>query len=250
MQHYIVTFKIKKMEDFVYNNIFETKGIEYIVIILFLLILIPFWIFVNKFPQASVQIKDAIRVLSAGFLRIPQGILFHKNHTWAHLEKSGEAKIGIDDFLLRIVGEVKVNQLKFPGETIQKGEVITVIHQNGNQLCITSPISGEIVGINQQLTENSELLSNDPYEKGWFYLVKPVNWKTETSGFYLAGEATGWISKELERFKDFLNVSLSRNLPEPSMLVLQEGGEILINPLAGLQQEIWEDFQNEFLMEV
>jgi len=36
------------MESFVYNNIFDTKGIEYIIIIFFLLVLIPFWFFVNN----------------------------------------------------------------------------------------------------------------------------------------------------------------------------------------------------------
>ena len=43
-------------------------------------------------------------------LRIPLGLLFSKNHTWAHLEKSGVAEVGIDDFLLHITGDVKFSQ--------------------------------------------------------------------------------------------------------------------------------------------
>lgn len=236
------------MEGFTYNNIFDTKGIEYIIIIFFLVILIPFWIFVNKKTNVSKQIQHVFNVLTTSILRIPQGLYFSKNHTWAYLEKSGEAKIGLDDFLLRIVGDVKVSQLKLAGETIRKGDVIAEINQNGKKLFVTSPISGEIANTNVQVSENPELVNIDPYEKGWFYLVKPTNWKNETSDSYLAEDATGWISKELERFKDFLNVSLTRYSQEPSMLTLQEGGELLMNPLAELQSEIWEDFQKEFLM--
>lgn len=235
------------MEGFTYNNIFDTKGIEYIVIIFFLVILIPFWIFVNKKTNVSKQIQHVFSVLTASILRVPQGLYFSKNHTWAYLEKGGEAKIGLDDFLLRIVGDVKVSQLKLAGETIRKGDVIAEINQNGKKLFVTSPISGEIANTNVQVSENPQLLNIDPYEKGWFYSVKPTNWKIETSDSYLAEDATSWISKELERFKDFLNVSLTRHAQEPSMLTLQEGGELLMNPLAELQPEIWDDFQKEFL---
>ncbi len=237
------------MEGFTYNNIFETKGIEYIIIIFFLVILIPFWAFVNKKANVSKQIQNVFNVLTAQILRVPQGLYFSKNHTWVHLDKNGEAKIGLDDFLNRIVGEVEVNQLKLPGELIRKGDIVAEINQNGKQLFVTSPISGEIASINTPVSENPELLNDDPYEKGWFYSLIPNNWKTETSGFYLAEDATNWISQELERFKDFLIVSLASNSQGKAMVALQEGGELRINPLAELQPEIWEDFQKEFLIQ-
>jgi glycine cleavage system H protein len=236
------------MEGFAYNNIFETKGIEYIIIIFFLVIIIPFWFFINKQKTFSKQISNVFNVLSAGILKIPQGLYFSKNHTWAHLEKSGEAKVGLDDFLLKITGYVNLSQLKLPGETIQKGDVMAEITQNGKRLQVTAPISGKIVNANVPVCENAELLNDKPYENGWLYSIKPGNWKNESSDFYLAEDATVWMSKELERFKDFLNISLTRHSLEPSMLTLQEGGELRLNPLAELEPEIWEDFQKEFLI--
>lgn len=235
------------MEEFVYHNIFETKGIEYIIIIFFLLILIPFWIIVNRLPKMGGQVLPENRVLNLDFLRIPQGVLFHSNHTWAHLEKKGIAKIGIDDFLIGIVGEVKVNQLRFPGEMVQKGEIISVMYQKGKKLNVTAPVSGKIVAVNRQLIENPGLLHDDPFESGWFYKVQPAHWKSETAGFFLAEEATSWIINELQRFKDFLAVSLSRNSDGFSMPVLQEGGEIRMHLLAEFSTEIWNEFQDEFL---
>ena len=110
------------MDGFSYNNIFDTKGIEYLVIIAFLLLLIPFWLALNRQVKIKEQIRKALGVLSASILKVPQGIYYFKNHTWAYLEKSGIAKVGLDDLLLHITGEVTIRQLKNPGETISKGE--------------------------------------------------------------------------------------------------------------------------------
>jgi glycine cleavage system H protein len=77
------------MESFSYTNIFETKGIEYIIVIIFLALLIPFWILLNKKVQITRQIKKVLGFLTANVLKIPQGVYHSKNHTWAFLEKNG-----------------------------------------------------------------------------------------------------------------------------------------------------------------
>lgn len=234
------------MEGFSYSNIFDTKGIEYIIVIFFLLILIPFWVFVNQKIPVQKQIRQALNVLTAGALKIPQGFFFSKNHTWVFLEKTGNAKVGIDDFLQKIVGEVQIVLQKVPGEQVKKGDVLAEMDQNGKKLRVLSPVSGEIIESNIA-ENNASLPTNDPIGEDWFYSIKPSNWKAETSGFYLAEEATGWIKKELERFKDFLNVSLAKHSAEPALVTLQEGGELRTNLLSELEPEIWNDFQKEFM---
>ena len=235
------------MEGFTYNNIFATKGIEYIIILSFLAVLVPFWLFISRDTKVKQKIRDAVNVLTAGILQIPQGLFFSKNHTWVHLEKSGEAKIGLDDFLVHMVGNMTINPLKKQGEYVTKGELIAEIVQDEKRLKMHSPISGKITSANSLITENSDMVKNDPYEKGWFYAVEPDNWKAETTGFYLANEASEWITNELLRLKDFLNISISRYSSQPAMLTLQEGGELKADPLDDLQPEIWNDFQKEFL---
>jgi glycine cleavage system H protein len=220
---------------------------EYLIIIAFLLLLIPFWIIINKESNVVQRINKALGALTANILRIPQGLFYSKNHTWTYLEKSGNAKTGLDDFLLQVVGDVNVGLLKLPGEKIRKGDPIAEIDQNGKRLRIFSPISGQIVNTNSLLNENPEILNQDPYELGWIYTIHPTNWVAETASYYLAGEANKWIKKELERFKDFLAVSVAKHSPEPSLIAFQEGGEIRQNVLSELDEKIWEDFQESFL---
>ena len=65
--------------------------------------------------------------------------------------------------------------------------------------------------------------------------------------YYLAEEAIDWSKKELERFKDFLAVSMKKYSPETSMVILQDGGELCDQPLSELPDEVWQDFQKSFL---
>lgn len=235
------------MEGFTYTNIFETKGIEYLVIISFFAVLIPVWAFFNRKPKPALKSQKANGFISAGSLQIPQGIFFSRYHTWAHLEKDGQAKVGLDDLLLHITGEVLVTHFKSVGEVIDKGEIMAQIHYNGNSLEVASPVSGKICSTNEQLSREPGLVKDDPYQHGWIYSLKPLNWKADTDSCFLAEDATVWAKNELERFKDFLAVSTSKTMSGTPVLILQDGGELMENALVHFSQEIWQEFQKTFL---
>ncbi len=235
------------MDGFSYSDIFATKGVEYLIIIAFLAMLIPFSIILNKQLKMTTQIRQVLGNLSAGILKIPQGLFYSKNHTWMFMEKSGAAKVGLDDLLLHVTGEVKIGKLKNPGEMINKGDLLTEIDQNGKQLRIFSPVSGKITETNALLSESPGMMNEDPYGKGWIYKIKPSDWISEAKSCYFAEEATIWSAKELDRFRDFLAVTMKNHSPETSMVILQDGGELCDHTLAALPDEIWKDFQKEFL---
>jgi glycine cleavage system H protein len=235
------------MDGFSYNNIFETKGIEYLIIITFLLLIIPFWLLINKREAIKSRIRSTLGILTAEILRIPQGIFYSNNHTWTHLEKSGIAKVGLDDLVLHVTGDVMLRNLKKPGNFINKGESLADIDHNGKKLQLTSPISGRVTNINPLLSEHPGIINEDPYENGWIYEVRPSEWISETESYHLAGDAVTWLQEEVERLKDFLAVSMRKYSPGNSFTVLQDGGQLCDNPLAGLPDEIWQDFQKSFL---
>jgi glycine cleavage system H protein len=235
------------MDGFSYNNIFETKGIEYLIIITFLLMIIPFWIIINRKAGMKSPLKKTFGNLSFGILKIPQGLFFSRNHTWAHLEESGTAKVGLDDFLLHVTGEVKLRDLKRPGNFVNKGELLVDIDQDGKLLEIFSPLSGRITNTNTVLIENPSILTEDPYGKGWIYKIAPSDWISETDSYYLANEAITWSKNELEKLRDFLAVSMVKHSAETSAIILQDGGELCDKPLSELPNEVWQDFQKSFL---
>jgi glycine cleavage system H protein len=235
------------MSAFSYSDIFATKGIEYLVIITFLLLMIPFWIVINKKTSFNRKVRNSAGSLSIGILRIPLGLFYSKNHTWMFMERSGSAKIGLDDLLLHLTGKVKFRNLKNPGEMIRKGELLTEIHQDGKLLRILSPVSGKITDINPVIIENTDLIHEDPYDKGWIYKIKPSKWIVEADACYFEEGAIHWSKIELERFKDFLSMSMKNYSNDPSCLIMQDGGELCDHTLSAFSGEVWNDFEKEFL---
>jgi len=236
------------MEGFSLVDIYDTKGTEYLFVIGYLIILILFWRLASNPGKVLSRIRDAVSTLSIKVLKIPQGIYFNKNHTWTHLGESGAAKVGLDDFLQHVIGDLELSGLKEAGKPIRKGELLAEIKQDGKNLMVFSPISGVILETNDMLAEDSGLINDDPYQKGWLYRIKPSNWIKDTASCLLAEKASEWSEKEITRFKDFLSMGAMRNYSsEPAMLVLQDGGEIVDHVLSELPGEVWVDFQEEFL---
>lgn len=235
------------MDGFTYHNIFDTKGVEYLIVIAFLVLLIPFWIILNKQEKVKRAVQQAWGILSAGILNIPLGVYYSKNHTWTHLNKSGSARIGLDDLLVHITGRMQFRNMKNEGEAVVKGEVIAEFEQEGKKLQIYSPLSGTILHVNQDLQDDAGLLNEDPYGRGFLFQIMPSDWKAETSSYYVSGESADWLKNELLRFKDFLATSVTRRSPSDARLILQDGGELRDETLSALPQDIWNDFQKEFL---
>jgi len=235
------------MDGFSYSNIFETKGIEYIAILVFFAILIPFWIILNRQVKSKKKVQKILGTLSPGSLRIPQGLFFSRNHTWAHLLTSGTARVGLDDLLVHLTGEVKVINHAKPGETVEKGGLLAEIDHNGKKLSIFSPISGAVKAANELLGAQPEMIHDDPFRKGWIFEIIPSDWVKETKSYYLAGEATDWMAREVIRFKDFIMLSIGKKSLESSGVILQDGGELRDNTLTEMPEELWQDFQKEFL---
>lgn len=235
------------MEGFTYSNIFDTKGIEYLAIIAFLLLLIPFWIVLNRKVNVGRKVRQALGVLSSGLLRVQRGLFYSGSHTWTHLERSGQASIGLDDLLTHITGEMNFTPLKQNGERIAKGEPLAEFKQGDKSLRIKSPLSGEIAAVNHELTDHPSILAEDPYGKGWLFRVRPTSWREDTSAYCLIDESPEWLQNELTRYKDFLANGMKRHSPGQSLVTLQDGGEIPDHSLASLPAEWWQDFQKEFL---
>lgn len=240
-----ITLKI--MDGFTYTNLFETKGIEYLVVIAFLLSIIPFWLLINRPVKVKAALRRVIGVLTPGVLRIPRGLFYTRNHTWTFMEQSGSVRVGLDDLLLHITGNVEPVEHRNTGEMVKRGEPIAELVQDGKHLKILSPISGKIVSRNDLLETDPGLMNSDPYGKGWLYKILPDDWVGETKSSLIGEEAANWLASEVTRFKDFMAASVSRHLPEPSLVTLQDGGEIIDNVLSEMPVEIWSEFEKDFL---
>lgn len=188
------------------------------------------------------EITELVKAASGE--EMPEGILYAPGHTWAHMEKSGLVRLGVNSFLPSLTGALSRVILKESGEQVKKGEVLMTLVQNGKHMDVKAPVSGTIEKANSSLIESPALISAAPYEEGWAYLMKPLDWKLGRSGYLFKGDYKQSLAGELKRMKEFLGTLLKENGTAP---VFQDGGELVDGVLSGLGPEIWEEFQEGFL---
>ena len=232
-----------------YFDMFSTKGVEYLIVIAFLVVLFPFWRLITT-PSKSLRdfsLSQVPFVLNKIISRIPRGFHLDPTHSWAFLESSGLARVGIDDFLLHVTGPSTAKIIHKPGDSVKKGDVMSILEQKGKTLNVYSPISGRIKKRNRKLVINSKKLNDSPYDKGWLYTIEPDNWVRDSKRLILVAKAEEWLKNEFDRLKDFFVFSTRKYSLNPELVVLQEGGEIKDRVLQDLPKDIWQEFQIEFL---
>ena len=187
------------------------------------------------------------KILNENVLSFPKGLYFDKSHTWVYMEKEGLVKFGIDEFIPNVTGDYTRVILRNPGEKVKRKEAVVTLVRKGKQINIHAPVSGTIKEINEALVADPFMINHSPYDEGWVYKIKPSNWLREISFFKMGEAYKEWISHEIIRLKDFLACSFHiKNLAEGNVAI-QEGGELISQPLKELGPEIWEDFQSHFI---
>ncbi len=102
---------------------------------------------------------------------IPKDLLYTETHEWVAIE-DGIATCGITDFAQDQLGDIVYVELPEAGSAVGAGEVCGVIESVKAASDLYAPVSGEVVEVNQDLTDAPELINKDPYGDGWLFRVK------------------------------------------------------------------------------
>jgi glycine cleavage system H protein len=111
-----------------------------------------------------------------------------EKHAWARLEADGTVTIGITDVAQNMAKGIINATPKDVGRTVKQGKSAGTLESGKWVGPVTSPVTGEIVEINEAVKAKPALINEDPYGAGWFVKVKPENWDGE-SGILVMGEA-------------------------------------------------------------
>jgi glycine cleavage system H protein len=105
---------------------------------------------------------------------IPSDLKYTKSHEWIRV--SGDtATVGISDHAQSELTDVVFVELPEAGRKVKAGEACAVVESVKTASDIYSPVSGEIVALNQPVTDNPALVNTEPYAGGWFFKIKLSN---------------------------------------------------------------------------
>ena len=101
----------------------------------------------------------------------PEELLYHPEHDWARVDGE-QATFGITWFAQDSLGEVVFFDPPKVGTTVTKDAAYTEIESVKAVSDVISPLSGEVVAVNDALGDSPETINEDPYGEGWLVKVK------------------------------------------------------------------------------
>ncbi|ANB16745.1 glycine cleavage system protein GcvH [Dokdonella koreensis] len=103
---------------------------------------------------------------------IPGDLKFMKSHEWARVEDNGTVTVGISDHAQGLLGDLVYVELPSVGDEVQAGNACAVVESVKAASDVYTPVSGEIVAINESLADKPETINEDAYGDGWLFVVK------------------------------------------------------------------------------
>ena len=104
-------------------------------------------------------------------MNIPENLKYTKDHEWISIE-GDVATVGITDFAQGELGDIVYVEIEKIGENFSKEEVFGTVEAVKTVSDLFMPLTGEIIGINEELNEKPELVNEDPYGQGWMIKIK------------------------------------------------------------------------------
>jgi glycine cleavage system H protein len=102
----------------------------------------------------------------------PDELLYHDQHDWARLEGDEHAVFGVTWYAQDSLGEVVFYDPPEVGTAVDKDSSYAEVESVKAVSDVIAPLSGEIVEVNDALTDAPEKINDDPYGEGWLVKVK------------------------------------------------------------------------------
>jgi glycine cleavage system H protein len=104
---------------------------------------------------------------------IPEGLKYTEEHEYVReTEAADEFVVGITDYAQGELGDVVFVELPSPGDSFARMDVFGTIEAVKAVSDLYSPLSGEVVAINEALNDDPALVNSDPYGEGWMVRIR------------------------------------------------------------------------------
>ena len=109
----------------------------------------------------------------------PENLLYAKTHEWVGIETNTSggkiATVGLSEFALKALTDLVFIDLPEVGDNVEAGESFGEIESVKAVSALYSPVTGEVVAVNDSVGNQLETLGQDPYNDGWFVKIKFAN---------------------------------------------------------------------------
>ena len=98
---------------------------------------------------------------------MPDDVLLAETHEYVRLMDDDRARVGITEYAASQLGDIVFVELPDIGQSFEQGESFGSIESVKAQSDLYLPVSGEVIAVNTHLSEEPEMVNDDPYNGGW-----------------------------------------------------------------------------------
>ncbi|MDK8642329.1 glycine cleavage system protein GcvH [Niallia taxi] len=104
----------------------------------------------------------------------PKDLRYSEEHEWVKVEGEN-VRVGITHFAQSELGDIVFVELPEVGDEVKADEPFGSVESVKTVSELYAPISGKVVEVNEDLSDNPEFVNESPYEKAWMIVVEPTN---------------------------------------------------------------------------
>ena len=104
---------------------------------------------------------------------LPGDLYYTNEHEWLRKEEDGSLTVGITDYAQAALGDLVYVEIPEIGQNIDAGGEMAVVESVKAASDVYSPLSGKITNVNENLTNEPQIINLDPYGEGWIACIFP-----------------------------------------------------------------------------
>lgn len=168
---------------------------------------------IKRKDRIERQMKPTVRLVTPSTkesglqheFNVPAGIFISPNHTWVNIEMNGTVRVGLDDFIRKIIKNIDAVELPHLNKNIKKGELLFSIKHNSHTINVSSPISGTVTLINTEHVEHPEWVTSKPFELSWMCCIDPSNLAGELPSLKIGVDSVNWYREEINKYNNIVS---------------------------------------------
>ena len=125
---------------------------------------------------------------------VSEDLKYTKTHEWVRLE-GDTVTVGITDFAFEQLGDIVFIELPSVGDKVARDNAFGVIESVKAAVDLNSPVSGQVVEVNEALADQLDTIAEDPYGASWMIKVKASDLK-ELDNLMTAAEYKSFVQSE------------------------------------------------------
>ena len=111
---------------------------------------------------------------------LPDELYYHvESNVWARLEDDGSLTLGMTSYACALAGQLVAVTPKKAGRDIEQGKTVSTVESGKWVGPVKAPVGGELLAVNEAVSDTPRLVNEDPYGRGWMAKLKPKYWETE-----------------------------------------------------------------------